>query len=411
VAPTGVDAYPRPVVREQIRLRTTRVNAVLGTSLDRGVIGDALAPLGIDLGDAGDDDGDTLIATPPSFRPDLEREIDLVEEVARRFGFDRIGRTLPDTHGQVGALTERQRSRRLVADALVGAGCSEAITLPLVAPGDLARAGAPTDRVVRAANPLRAEESVLRTRIVPGLLRAAAANRAYGLNDVALFEVGRVFLAPRPGALLPDEPEHLGVVLSGAARRRPLEPDRPVDVYDALDAVRAVADAVGVSDVRIEAVTAAGFAPGTAGRLVAGSSELGIVGVVAADVLDSLGLVAPVVAAEVALDALLMAPRRGRTFHAPSRFPASLIDLAFVLPDSVSAGDVIVTVRGAVEPLEEVRVFDVFRSQALGEGRRSVALSLRFRAPDRTLTDAQVGELRRQCIDAVVRAYGAELRG
>ena len=159
---------------------------------------DSLAPLGIEL-DADPADGadrDAMVALVPTFRPDLDREIDLVEEVARRVGFDRIGRTLPDTHGQVGMLTARQQERRLVADALVGVGLSEAITLSLVAPRDLERAGAPLDRVVRATNPLRAEESVLRTAVLPGLLRAVAGNRAQGLADVALFEMGRVFLTP-----------------------------------------------------------------------------------------------------------------------------------------------------------------------------------------------------------------------
>ena len=194
VAPESEDVYPIPVERERIRVRTSRVNQVLGTALDAEEVWDALAPLEIELEqDDTSPDSDTLVSTVPTFRPDLEREIDLVEEVARRIGFDRIGRTLPDTHGQVGALTRRQRNRRLVADALVGIGLSEAITLPLVSPADLERAGAPLDRVVRATNPLRAEESVLRTRILAGLLRAVAFNRSHGLADVALFEMGHVF--------------------------------------------------------------------------------------------------------------------------------------------------------------------------------------------------------------------------
>ena len=172
VAPDAVDEYPAPVERARVRLRASRVNAVLGTDLDAGDVWDSLAPLGIELDDAAidfDGGGDEVVAIVPTFRPDLDREIDLIEEVARRIGFDRIGRTLPDTHGQVGMLTPRQQERRLVADALVGVGLSEAITLSLVSPADLERAGAPLDRVVRATNPLRAEESVLRTAVLPGL--------------------------------------------------------------------------------------------------------------------------------------------------------------------------------------------------------------------------------------------------
>ena len=200
VAPDAADVYPAPVERERIRLRASRVNAVLGTRLDAEDVWASLAPLGIELA-AGDGADDAVTAIVPTFRPDLDREIDLVEEVARRIGFDHIGRTLPDTHGQVGALTVRQRERRLVADALVGVGLSEAITLSLVAPSDLERAGAPLERVVRATNPLRSEESVLRTAVLPGLLRAVAGNRAHGIGDVALFEMGaRVPHPPRPCA-------------------------------------------------------------------------------------------------------------------------------------------------------------------------------------------------------------------
>ncbi|HXY91725.1 MAG TPA: phenylalanine--tRNA ligase subunit beta [Acidimicrobiia bacterium] len=410
VAAGAEDVYPEPVAPTRITVRTSRVNAVLGTALDAEEVWDALAPLEIDLDDAGD--GDTLVATAPTFRPDLEREIDLVEEVARRVGFDRIGRTLPDTHGQVGALTPRQRDRRAAADALLGAGLSEAVTLPLVAPTDLERAGAPVDRVVRAANPLRAEESVLRTRILPGLLRAVAFNHSHGMVDVALFELGRVFTAPAPsGGPLPDEPEHLAVAMAGVVRRRPVEEDRSVDVYDAVDALRVVADALGVASLGLEAGDVPGYRPGRAARVRAGDSEAGSVGEVAADVADALGLDGPVVGFEVSLDALLAAPRRERLFVPPSRFPASAIDLAFNLPETVAADDVERTLREAVGGvLEDLRVFDEFRSAALGAGRRSLAFALRFRAPDRTLTDAEVGDLRRRAIDAVTAAHHAELR-
>jgi phenylalanyl-tRNA synthetase beta chain len=415
VSPRAVDEYPSPLTRPRITLRAHRVNAVLGTALDAEDVWDALAPLGVDLDEEPDRDldGDTVVAIPPSWRPDLEREIDLVEEVARRVGFDAIGRTLPDTHGQVGGLTTRQRARRVLADALVGVGLSEAVTLPLVAPADLARAGAPTDRVVRAANPLRAEESVLRTRILAGLLRAVAANHAQGLTDIGLFEQGRVFAAPAPNAgPLPDEPEHVALAVSGFLRRAPVEPDRPVDVYDAVDALRAVFDALGIEDAVVEAAAVDGFRRGRAALVTVAGTDAGVVGEVAAPVLEALGLAAPVVAAELALDPLFDAPRRDRTFRAPSRFPASSIDLAFVVPDGVSAASITRTMRASVpDLLESLHAFDEFRSDTLGSGRRSLAFALRFRAPDRTLTDQEIGELRRHAIDAVIAAHGAELRG
>jgi phenylalanyl-tRNA synthetase beta chain len=412
VAPDACDVYPAPVERTRIRLRATRVNAVLGTELDAEDVWDSLAPLGIELDDDADSATGAMVAVVPTFRPDLEREIDLVEEVARRIGFDRIGRTLPDTRGQVGMLTTRQQERRLVADALVGVGLSEAITLSLVSPADLERAGAPLDRVVRATNPLRAEESVLRSAVLPGLLRAVAGNRAQGLADVALFEMGRVFLTPQGAGPLPDEPEHVALALAGEVRRRPVEDDRPVDVYDAVDAVRAVLDALGIHDVSLQPDALTGYRAGRATRVVVDGHDAGTVGEVAPDVLSALGLEAPVVAAELVLDTLLDAARRDRTFRAPSRFPASSIDLAFVLADTVGAAEVLATLRAAVgEELEDVGLFDVYSSDALGPGRRSLAFGLRFRVSDRTLTDADVSALRQRAIDAVVAAHDAELRG
>ncbi|MFN8026276.1 MAG: phenylalanine--tRNA ligase subunit beta [Acidimicrobiia bacterium] len=381
VAADAVDVYPRPVERERIRLRASRVNAVLGTALDAEDVWDSLAPLGIELdSDPDATDGDTVVAIVPTFRPDLDREIDLVEEVARRIGFDRIGRTLPDTHGQVGALTLRQRERRLVADALVGAGFSEAITLSLVSPADLERAGAPLDRLVRATNPLRSEESVLRTAVLPGLLRALAGNRNQGLPDVALFEMGRVFLSPvgddRDGPL-PDEPEQVAFAWSGHVRRRPVEDDRPVDVYDAVDAVRAVLGALGVADVSFEPVANPGFRAGRAATVTVSGVAAGTVGEISPTVLDALHLEAPVVGAELVLDTLLDAPRRDRTFRAPSRFPASLLDLAFVADQSVAAASIEATLRAELgDVLEAVRCFDDYRSDELAAaGKRSLAFS------------------------------------
>ncbi len=244
-----------------------------------------------------------------------------------------------------------------------------------------------------------------------------AGNRAQGLGDVALFEMGRVFLTTstrrRAGdSPLPDEPEHVALAWAGQVRRRPVEDDRPVDVYDAVDAVRVVLAALGIHDVALQPDALTGYRAGRAARVVVDGHDTGTVGEVAPEVLAALGLEAPVVAAELELDTLLDAARRDRTFHAPSRFPASSVDLAFVLADTVATADVLATLRAAVgDALEDVRVFDVFTSDAFGPGRRSLAFALSFRLSDRTLTDADVADLRRQAIDAVVTKHHGELRG
>lgn len=405
VAADANDQYPNPVVRPRIALRTSRVNGILGTNLRDIDILDALRPLEIDV-TGGDDD---IVAIPPTFRPDLEREIDLIEEVARRIGFDEIGRTVARPHDQIGGLTPAQTERRRVTDALVGAGGAEVAAMPLVAPDLLARFGA-TDPVP-LANPLRADESVLRASLLPGLVTIAAANHARGRPDLTLFEVGTIFLRPPDGQLLPVERLDVAALVTGRRTRRPLEPDRPVDAYDAVDLVRVVADTLGLARWDLEAATIPGFHPGRAARLRADGTVVGAVGELHRDILTAVGITDVVVAFEADLDALLDAPRRDRTFRPLSPYPPSTIDLAFVVDDAVPAAAIAATLRDAAGGLtEDVRVFDEFRSPDLGATKRSLAFSLRFRAPDRTLTDAEAADLRQRCIDAVTVAYRATLR-
>jgi len=405
VATALTDRYPVPVARPRIRVRTTKVNAVLGTALTDADVRAALAPLGIEVSGA----GDAIEAVPPTFRPDLEREIDLVEEVARRVGFDAIGRTVPKPEHQVGGLTPRQQERRRVADALVGAGLAEAVTIPLVAPAAATRYRAVTP--VAVANPLRAEESVLRPTLLPGLAAAAARNAARGRADVALFELGRVFLAPDAPGALPTERETVAGLLAGTVHRAPVEPDRPVDAHDAVDAVGTVLDCLGVTGVRLDPAPVPGFAAGAAARVTADGAPVGVVGVLADASLAAESLPGPAVAFELDLDALAEAPRRDRGFTAPSPYPPSGIDLALVVDDAVPAADLVATVRGAAGDLAEAAwCFDEFRDDRLGAGRRSLAVSLRIRAADRTLTDAEVAAVRDACVAAVAAAHGAVLR-
>jgi phenylalanyl-tRNA synthetase beta chain len=405
VAPDVVDEYPLPHERPRISVRTSRVNRILGTELDDRAVIAALRPLELDV----DGHGDDLLVVPPGFRPDLEREIDVVEEVARRIGFQSIGRTVPKPGNQVGALTHAQQDRRRAADALVGAGLAEAMTLPLVAPELLGRFGHVD--AVQLANPLRADESVLRTALVPGLLRAAALNAARGNPDVSLFELGTVFFPPDEGDLLPVEREHIAAVVTGIVRRAPVEPDRVVDAFDAVDLALTVIEGLRVAGAAIEPDQAPGWRAGRSGRILASGEVVGRVGEIDPATATALGLAPPVAAFEADLASLVAAERRDRSHVTPSPFPPSAVDLAFVLDDDVSAGAVVDTLRGAGGDLvEAVRVFDEFRRDELGPRRRSVAFNVRFRAADRTLTDAEVAELRQACIDAVHAAHGAELR-
>ena len=401
--PGAIDVYPQRIPRARITVRTERVNALLGTALSAAEIGEYLTPLGIEM--------HGTEATVPTFRPDLEREIDLVEEVARRVGLDNIARSVPSNPEKIGGLSARQRDLRTLTDVLVGAGYDEVFTLPLLAPVDLANVGRQPSEVIEVENPLRAEESILRPALLPGLLRAVGYNAAHGEPAVALFESGTVFAPPGGQESLPNERRSLAFARAARARRAPHEPDRAVDVYDATAALTALAQELRVADLRLEAASIDGFHPTRAARVLVDGNVVGSVGEVAAGVVDALSLVAPVVACELDADAFLAGARTARAARPVSRFPASSIDLAFVVDDRVPAAAVHATlVAAGGELLERVALFDVFRSDALGAGKVSLAFALRFRALDRTLTDDEVSTLRTKCIDAVVSAHAAELR-
>jgi len=403
----AIDRYPIPIERPRIAVRTARVNVILGTALESAAAKDLLRPLDIAIED---ESGDDFVAVTPTNRPDLAREIDIVEEVGRRYGLNNIERTVP-TSATVGRLTRAQRERRLVADVLVGAGLSEAFTLPLVAAAEIAATGLPLDAVVEVENPLRTEESVLRTALLPGLLAALGTNVARGNTDASLFEMGTVFGAPVLGTLLPVERDHVCVAATGLVRERPFGPDRELEPADAVAWVEAVANALRLADLRLLAGGGPGFDPGRSARVLVGATEVGSVGQIAAAATAHHGVPAGAIGLELDLGLLLGATRRSILARPVSRFPSSGVDLAFVVADSVPAGDILHTLREAGgDLLESVSVFDTFRSDAIGAGRVSIAFSLRFRAPDRTLTDADVAILRQRAIDAVVTAHDAELR-
>jgi phenylalanyl-tRNA synthetase beta chain len=400
-----IDHYPVPIERPRITVRAARVNAILGTDLDAPTMQDLLRPLDIDIDGSGAD----FVAIAPTHRPDLEREIDIIEEVGRRYGLNNIARTVP-TSPTVGRLTRAQHERRLVADVLVGAGLCESFTLPLVARADLAAADLPAGALVELENPLRAEESVLRPSLLGGLLAALGTNVARGNGDVALFELGVVFAAPEAGALLPVEREHVGIAATGRVRQHPYAPDRDLEPADVVAWLEALSDALRVADLRLETGGGAGFDPARSARVLLDGVVAGSVGAVAAKTAAHFGIAAGGLALELDLGALLAARRRDVVARPVSRFPSSSQDLAFVVADSVPAASVLATLRAAGPLLETVELFDAFRSDAIGAGRVSLAFAVRFRAPDRTLTDAEVDAARQAAIDAVVAAHAAELR-
>ena len=384
---------PRPA---RVVVRTGRVNAVLGTSLSPGEVSGYLQPIGFRCTPTGDGDFRVDI---PSWRPDSEREIDVIEEVARHFGYSRIERTMRSV-ARVGGLTPYQHDRRLVREILVGEGVSEAWATSFLSPDDLVRAGLPAD-AVEIENPLAAEESVLRPSLLPGLLRAVAANAAHRRPEVGLFEIGHVFQAPPPAAepQLPVEPERVAVALG----RR--------DATEAVRIWRGLCEGLRLTDVDMVADAVAGLHPTRGARLLAGGQHAGVIGEVDPEVLAAHDIEGAVGWFEVDLGVLLASPRRREIYRPVSRYPSADIDLAFVVDDATPAADVERTlVRAAGDLLERVELFDVFRGPQLA-GARSVAWRLRFSSLDHTLSEEELTAVRLRCISAVTAAHAATLRG
>lgn len=393
-APDVLDVRGEVPERPPIRVRTARVNAVTGLDLDAATVRDLLVPIGFAVGD---DVGGAQVVEAPSFRPDVVEEIDVIEEVARHHGYARLPRTTP-TSPHIGGLTPRQRERRRIRSTLVGLGVDEALPMPFLAPDDLSRTG--LDPVgITVANPLDARESVLRSSLRPGLLRAVAYNASHRNEGVGLFEVGKVFLPPGAGVERPPEPEHLGVARAGGA------------APDAVAAWRGLEEALGLVDIALRAEAVAGLHPTRSAALVAGDRRVGAVGEIDPGVTDAWGIAERVAWLELDLDAVSGLPRNDRRYRTVSRFPSNDIDLAFVVDDVVPAGAVQATIRGAAgDLLASLALFDVFRGGPVGTGRRSLAYALRLQATDRTLDDAEVAEVRRRVIDAVESTHGAHLR-
>jgi phenylalanyl-tRNA synthetase beta chain len=336
--------------------------------------------------------------TIPSWRPDSELEIDVIEEVARHHGYSNIPRTVP-LSPEVGRLTTYQRDRRRVREILAGAGVTEAWTDAFLSPADLESAGLRRD-AVRVTNPLDQAQPLLRTSLLPGMLKALVTNTRHQYPEVRLFEIGRVFAPPGGGDVLPIERERLAVALAGC---------------DATEAKRLWDVLVGafmLDDVAAEAGEQPGLHPTRSARLLVGGTLVGEIGEVDPASLEAYEIEGRVGWFDIDLEALLRAPRRAAVYRPVSRFPASDIDLAFVVEDSAPAAAVERTLRQAGgDPLTELRLFDVFRGPQLGPGRRSLAYRLRFNALDHTLTDEEVGEIRRRCIETVESSLPAKLRG
>lgn len=381
--------------------------------------------------------GDLLTLHPPTWRPDLREPIDFVEEVGRKTGLDRVEPRVPRPIGGRG-LTVAQRRRRELGLTLAARGLVEVVTLPFTSADHLDRMQVPADdlrrRLVMIANPLSEELPAVRSTLLPGLLDAAARNASRSQDDVALFEVGRVFThtdessttaAPVPGTdarpseedlatferSLPAQPRHVAGLVAGAWRakdwRGAAVPSGWQQAFELADAAAAV---YGVRLGRV-ATDYAPFHPGRCAALMVGETVVGYAGELHPQVVEAFALPRRSAAFQLDVDALLdLAPQTG-TIGAVSAHPVVKEDVALIVEQQVTSAQVEAALRdGAGALLEHVQLFDVYTGPQVGEGRASMAFALRFRAPDRTLTQDEVTAARQAAVDLAAQRLGAEQR-
>jgi phenylalanyl-tRNA synthetase beta chain len=415
MVPGTVDvAAPEPEPHH-VSLRSDRLDSLLGQPIPPEESEAILERLGFDI----ERRDRELEAEVPYFRHyDVYREADLIEEVARVHGLQRLPATLPARRRAVGALSRTQKMRREVENQLRGAGLSEVVTFSFVTPEAVRRLrvsdGDLRARVLPVANPLSEEQSVMRTTLVPGLLEVSRHNVARDMPDLSLFECGRVFFSKGRDAL-PDERLHLGILLAGdflpATWRRPA---LQADFYTAKGVLVSLLEALGVR-WRLIAGGPPFLHPGRAAEVVVDAREAGWLGELHPAVAADFGLgelERPPAVLELDLDVVLPAAERiTRRYEDLITYPAVVQDIAVVVDEAVEAHSVVDTVSAAGgDELRSVRVFDVYRGEQAGEGRKSLALRLEFRSSDRTLTDAEVAERRARIREAIAHETGGTLR-
>lgn len=411
VVADAVDAYPAPVVARKVTLRRARVEGLLGMPVPEGETRRILNGVGCTIAV---EDEESLDVELPTFRPDLAREEDLVEEVARVHGYDRIPTTVPRVRPSVEGTARRVTFLREVKSAAVATGLHEAVSYGFVAPSDLEKHRVPTAAVV-LANPLSVERSVMRTSLLPGLAWAAGRAKRHGATSIRLFEVGSSFHPT--GETLPHEHPWFALFLLGETSAWFGSP-RAFDFFDAKGHLEAVVHAmVGVApelsiDDALE-TRAPYLHPRRRALVRVAGRDVGVIGELHPDVVDATDLGGRGVYAELDLAALLAIEAELGVAQAKGlpRFPAVTQDLAVVVEEKHAVGALLASVRAASSLVESVELIDEYRGEHVPAGSRSLAFRIVFRDPEATLTEARVNDAQAKILASLEKSFGAQRRG
>jgi len=413
VAVGVIDNYPKELPLQTIVLNIERVESLLGISLNQRQIGKMLSSIGLVVDEQNEAQ---LKIQVPSFRPDLEREVDLIEEVARLYGYDNIPVTLP--RGEMDSRTTpiKQQLEVLSRNTLVAAGFSELINYSFVAPQTFKKLNLLEDDVrlqqVRILNPLNEEQSVMRTSLVPSLLDTVSRNISYRSRDLRLFELRPVFY-PLDGQDGGREELRLAAVLCG--RQQPegwAQSTANVDFYDLKGVVEQLLTALRIEQVRFDATNSEPYLhPGKSCTLMQDKTELGTMGEIHPQVLANFEIEEPVFLIDLSMEKLLKVAGKHPGFTPLSRYPDVSRDSALLLNVDVSAQELLdVAAQSRIKNIEEIVLFDLYQGKGIPDGKKSLAVRVRYRSMEKTLTEDEVSKAHGKLIQALCKQLDAEIR-
>jgi phenylalanyl-tRNA synthetase beta chain len=408
-----LDIYPTPLQPRPIRLSVRKIHQVLGTEVSAEQVRDYLKDLelGVQI-----EDEDVLVVTPPSFRGDLERDIDLIEEVARMDGYERIPITIPQ-----GPPSSEERSKELlverkVINTLIYHGYHEVITYSFTSPVSWDMIGLPQDdprrRHLRILNPLTEDFSIMRTTLIPGLMETAQYNLSRKNSNLKLFELKKVFI-PKEGERLPEEIKYLVGLAMGFDRDSHWAfSQRPVDFYDIKGCVEDLLDALQIKGAKFNKADDIPYLhPGKASRVVLDQTILGVFGEVHPQVVSHYEMNGKVYLFEVDFNKMMKWAREERRFQSLPKFPVVYRDLSVVVDRALEAEKVVETIRTFQQPfVEEVTLFDMYQGPPIPEGKKGISYRIRYQANDRTLTDEEVNQYHEKIITRLKEVFHLELR-
>lgn len=406
--------------KEPISLRVERVNQVLGLSLAGREITDALTPLGFEVLRT---DGRVMLIQPPSFRPDVSMEVDIIEELARILGYERIAEEKLELPGTVSLVSPLDQARARLAEASVAQGLHQAVNFSFIPEGGNALAGLADGHQVRVVNPITSDMGVMRRSLLPSLLQNVAHNLNHGVEEVALFEIGHTYKFteaekpaeepdPRTLELPAEETPVYGAVLSGGVKPNWKEPVREADFFRIKGLAEYLLAVVGANKVVVDSNVECGFLhPGRKARFLVKGKPVALFGEIHPALLKELDIRKRVCYLEIPLDVPELLQPKAPRCQPVGRYPAVARDIALVVEEHVKAMELERTIRKTGgELLTSVRLFDLYEGPNIDQGRKSLAFALTFRSPERTLKEAEVNEVFDKIVDRLARDHGAALR-